>query len=112
MPSSFDAASAAALVPWPPPATSTCTSSPNCVAAVSALLVASLRTSCSCSAINSVVILENPGFVLQLGDEFGDVLHLDAALAAWRFRGLEDLQMRRQVDAIVSGILVGNRLLF
>ena len=38
------------------PATSTCTSPPSWAAAVSALLVESFKVSCSCSAINSVVI--------------------------------------------------------
>jgi len=55
-PASLEAASAAALVPSPPPATSTWTSAPSWVAAVSALLVESFSVACSCSAINSVVI--------------------------------------------------------
>ena len=38
---------------------------------------------------------ENPGFVLELRHQLGDVLDLDAALAARRFGGLEDLEMRR-----------------
>src|SRR6201995_3133664 len=101
-PSSFDAASAAALVPWPPPATSTCTSPPSCKAAVSALLVTSFRVSWSCSAINNVVMSENPGFVLQFRHQLGDVLDLDAALAARRFRCLEHFEMRREIDAIVG----------
>ena len=51
-----NAASAAALVLSPPPATRIWTSAPSSVAAVSALLVESFKTSWSCSAINKVVI--------------------------------------------------------
>src|SRR4029077_4977156 len=54
---------------------------------------------------------QNPGFGLEFGDQLGDVLYLDAPLAAGRFRGLEYLEMRRQIDAVIGRALVIDRLL-
>src|SRR3569833_3151473 len=99
------------MVPRPPPATSTCTSPPSCAAAGSALLVASFRTSLSCSAISNVVISEHPGFGLEFGDELGDVLDLDAGLTTRRLGGLEDFEPRREIDTGVGRGLLRDRLL-
>ncbi|HEY6406998.1 MAG TPA: tetratricopeptide repeat protein, partial [Ktedonobacteraceae bacterium] len=47
----------------------------------------------------------------NIGNQFGDVLDLDASLAAGRFRGLEHFETRRQIDAVVGRALVVDRLL-
>ena len=49
---------------------------------------------------------DNPGFVLELRHQFGDVLDLDACLAARRFGGLEDFEARREIDAVLSDALL------
>src|SRR4029079_12372633 len=54
---------------------------------------------------------ENPGFGLEFGYQLTDVLDLDAALAAGRFRGLEHFEMRREIDAVIGRALVVDRLL-
>src|SRR5262249_32772644 len=114
------------------PATSTCTGWPISLAAVSALLVASLSVLLSCSARRSVVmsaachgkrrhsLLGRPRmtpiaaqsskqshFVFELVDELSDRLDLHARLASRGFRGLEYFQARRDVDPIaIGGFLV------
>src|SRR5258705_10584218 len=54
---------------------------------------------------------ENPRFGLELRNKFGDVLYLDASLAAGRFSGLEHFEMRREIDAVIGRALVVDRLL-
>src|SRR5262245_24483338 len=108
-PSSLAAASATPRQPLP--ATSTCTSPSNALAAVNALLVASLSSLLSCSATRRVVISDHSHLVLELLDQLADRLHLDAGLAAGRLGGLQDFESRRDVDAIGVGRLLIDRLL-
>jgi hypothetical protein len=46
----------------------------------------------------SPFLLEHAGFVLELVDQFGDRLDLDAGLAARRLLGLQDLERRGVVS--------------
>ncbi|SJM32112.1 hypothetical protein BQ8482_240050 [Mesorhizobium delmotii] len=57
------------------------------------------------------ISLEHAGFVLQLVDQFGDALDLDARLAAARLLGLDHLQPRLDVGAVVGRALLVERLL-
>src|SRR5215510_1774047 len=97
-PSSLAAASATDLQSLP--ATSTCTSPPIALAAVSALAVASLRVLLSCSATRSVVISEHPRFVFKLADQFGGRSDFDPGFAPWRISCLQYLQTRLDIHAI------------
>src|SRR3954451_3820544 len=90
---------------------STCTSPPSCLAAVSALAVASFSDLLSCSARRSVAISENPRFVLQFGDELGDRADLHTGLATRRIDGGDDFQPRRDIDAVIGGRFLRDRLL-
>src|SRR6185503_8612474 len=122
-PSSLAAASATGRHPLP--ATSTWTSAPSALAAVSALWVASLRVLLSCSARRSVVIStarcvfrprqstssNQSHLILELVDELADGLHLDAGLAARGLSGLEHFEPRRGIDAVGIRRLLIDRLL-
>src|SRR5690606_6754639 len=115
-PASLAAASAAALAPLP--ATSTSTSPPIFEAAVSALAVWSERVALSCSATRRMAMsvialfggLKN-AVRLEARHQLGDVLDLDARLAADRLLGLQHLEPRRDVDAVIGGGLLVERLL-
>ena len=48
--------------------------------------------------------LQHAGFVLELVDQFGHPLDLDARLAAAGLLGLEHLQPRLDVGAVVGGV--------
>src|SRR4030095_1224304 len=109
-PSSLAAASATPRQPLP--ATSTCTGCPSALAAVNALLVASLSVLLSCSATRSVVMSDHPDLVLELVDELAHGFHLHAGLAAGALGGLEHFEPRRDVDAVAVGRFLVDRLLF
>jgi hypothetical protein len=74
------------------------------LAAVSALLVASFSDLLSCSASSSVVI-RAPRFVLELLDQLGRRSDLDAGLAAGGSTVFTTFEPRRDVDAVVAGVL-------
>src|SRR5262245_9858526 len=97
-PSSLAAASATDLQSLP--ATSTCTSPPIALAAVSALLVASLRVLLSCSATRSVVISEHPRFVFKLADQFRGRSDFDPGFAPRRLSCFQYLQTWLDIHAI------------
>src|SRR6185437_7156851 len=54
---------------------------------------------------------QHPGFVLELRNQLSDVLDLDASLAARWLRGLEDFEMRGEIDTVIGRALFGDRLL-
>src|SRR5512133_3659289 len=96
-PATCAAALADSTALWP--ATSTWTSPPQALAAVTVLRVAALRVALSCSAITSAVMSDHLGFVLELGNERRHVGHLDAGAALGRLADLERLQVRLDFHA-------------
>src|SRR6478672_6526077 len=109
-------ASLAASSATPPafsPAIRISTSPPNFAAASSTLAVAGARVLLSCSARSRTAILENSRLVLQLLDEGGDAVDLDARLAPLWLGDAEHLEPRRDVDAerlwrrLVDRLLLG-----
>src|SRR5690606_30582744 len=114
-PASLAAASATACAPLP--ATRTSTSEPICEAAVSAFAVWSERVALSCSATRRMAMVKLPfpksddASGLERSDELGDVLNLDARLAAARLLGLQNFQARGNVDAEIGRGLFVQRLL-
>src|SRR5690242_14231208 len=108
-PSSLAAASATGLQFCP--ATRMWTSPPSCLAAVSALLVASLSEALLCSATRSVGMSDRSR-LFELLHEFAHALDLDAGLAHRRFGGLDHFEPRLDVDAVIGGGLFVDRLLF
>ena len=51
------------------------------------------------------VVIRALRFVFELVDQLGDGLDLDARLAAGGLGGLHDLESRRDVDAVIGGVL-------
>src|SRR5512139_34350 len=106
---------ARAASPAPLPATSTCTSPPRAVAALTVLKVPPLRALLSCSAMTRVVMfgfpLDDLGDVLELVDQRGDVGHLDAGAALGRLGDFQGLDARGDVHAQGLGLDHFERLL-
>src|SRR5260370_15290783 len=92
------------------PAISTSTGLPNSSAAVSALGVMSARWPLETSAKGGVAT-SDPSCFFKLGDKLGRRLDLDAGFAPARLGRLQDLEARRDVDAVVGGGLFVDRLL-
>src|SRR5262245_35482291 len=93
------------------PATRISTSPPKARAAVSALAVAGARALLSCSASRRTAMLEHSHLVLELVDEHGDAIDLDAGLAAFGLDHRQHLQARRDIDAERLGCGFVDRLL-
>src|SRR5947207_4119665 len=81
------------------PATSTVTSEPICPAAATALATLARTVLLSCAATTRMAMSDHSSFILELFDQLGHGLHLDAGLALGRFLHLQHLQPRRHVDA-------------
>ena len=69
------------------------------------------RSCCRARRAEASVITDHPRFVLELVDQLGDRRDLDAGLAARRLGGLQHLEPRRDVDAVIVRRLLLDRLL-
>src|SRR5450830_2064962 len=107
-------AAAAAAAEAFEPATSTCTSPPHWAAAVTVWWVLPFKVALSCSAITNATMicpvivlgrrqsrLDDFGFGTQLGDQRGDVRHLDAGRALGWLDDFQGFQAWRDIDAQV-----------
>src|SRR5438105_3644818 len=92
------------------PAIRTSTGALSSSAAVSALGVMSARWLLATSAKSSVAISDHSRFS-ELGDELARRLDLDASLAPARLRRLQHFEARRDIDAVIGGSLLVDRLL-
>src|SRR4051812_29583684 len=101
-PAICEAALAAPAALWP--ATSTWTSLPQAMAAVTVLKVAPLMVALSCSAMTRAVMSDHLGFGLEFLDQRRHVGHLHAGAALGRLHDLQGLQARLDVDAQVLGL--------
>src|SRR6218665_1901001 len=86
------------------PATSTCTSPPQAMAAGTVFRVAGLMLAWSCSAITSAAMSDHLRFVLEFFNESGHIGHLDALSSLERLADLQGLQARLDVHAQVLGL--------
>src|SRR6185437_7292243 len=87
------------------------TGPPICVAALTTFAVESFRFALSCSAITSAAISDHSRFVLELVEQLGDGFHLDAGLALFGLGDFQDLETRRDIDAVICRRLLVDRLL-
>src|SRR4051812_22708416 len=97
-------AAALAASPALVPATSTCTSPPQAMAAVTVFRVEGRIDLLSCSAITRAAISDHLRFGLELLNQGGDIGHLDAGAALGGLADLQGLQARLDIHAQVLGL--------